>query len=167
MSKNNGNKARQTMEKKMSQIAEINRTAQMEVRKFQIACSHQNEKGKLKIKPISDNNDYQCKYCGTQFNMNKISKADLTSAAKTIHDAIQQVRSFADPDTDEKRITLLGELDYNLQESVELYERTYDAYGNGQGRNKNKGKNKNKNRDDNDLGSYGMALDFMGGGRRR
>jgi hypothetical protein len=57
---------------------------------------------------------------------------------------------------------VLGELDFNLQETAELYDRIVNAYG------KNKKNKKKKYNDRDDFGSYGVgSISFIGGGRGR
>lgn len=147
---------------KMNQIQEMRRQVEQEAKKIKVQCSHQNEKGKLKIFPVSDNDDFECKYCGTRFNMKQLSRAELATATKTVTDALEQIRCYSDVHADAKRITHIGELIYNLQESVEHYDRVVDVYGRGKGKGKKK---KNRDRDDQELGSYGMGLSFMSGRR--
>jgi hypothetical protein len=146
---------------KLERIEEAQREFEKERKKAVIHCAHQNEKGKLKIRPINEKGDYECKYCRVVFNMNTISQADIKDACETLHNAIQQIRAFSDAEDDEKLVRLLGELDFNLQETGELYDRIVNMYG----KNKNKNK-KNKNfRDKDDFGSYGVgAISFIGGG---
>jgi coenzyme F420-reducing hydrogenase beta subunit len=150
---------------KLSKMEQVRRELEKEQKKLVVECSHQNEKGKLKIYQINEQGEYQCKYCKQTFNMDPLSQADIKAATKIMHDAIQQVRCYSDPTEDEKLIRLLGELDFNLSETAELYERVASTYGKGNGK-KNK-KNKNKG-DGNDFGAYGAGqLSFIGGGKRR
>lgn len=150
---------------KMDKIKELEREVKKEKRKAIVECAHQNEKGKLKIHPVNEKGDYKCKFCEEEFNMNAISRAEIEDAVSTIHNAIQQIRCFSDPESDAKLIKLLGELDFNLQETGELYDRIVNALG------KNKGNKKGGKRYDNDkdsFGSYGSgSLSFIGGGKRK
>jgi hypothetical protein len=93
--------------------------------------------------------------------MNKLVDKEIDAAVKTLHDAIQQIRCYSDINQDDKLIRLLGELDFNLQETSELYDRVVNVYGREQGQKKK------KNRED-DFGTYGsQALSFIGGGKSR
>jgi len=144
---------------KLERLEGMERDFHKEKKKIAIHCCHQNEKGKLKIYPYEKGKtgDYQCKYCKTIFNMNHISKEELKDALSTLHNAIQQIRSFADCDKDEKIIMLLGELDFNLHETKELYERYADIYG----------KRNKKKKDRDDIGSYGVgSISFIGGKKK-
>jgi len=111
----------------------------------------------LKIKPIDERGNFKCKDCSTEFNMNPIIREDLKRAIQILHDAIQQIRCFADPDEDGKMIRLLGEADFNNEEIQRLYARTLDAYS------KNRKKDKFGDRDRDNFGSYGTgAISFIG-----
>jgi uncharacterized Zn-finger protein len=148
---------------KLAKIEQVRKEMEKERKKIVVECAHQNEKGKLKIYPVNEKGEYECKYCKARFNMNPITETELETALKTAHDAIQQIRCYSDIDEDDKLIRLLGELDYNLLETEELYKRVANVYGRGNG----KKKNKNKNRND-DFGTYGsQSLSFIGGGGKR
>jgi hypothetical protein len=85
--------------------------------------------------------------------MNLIEKSNLLNAVQVIHNAIQQIRALNEIDEDKKILKYLGEMDFNIQELSELYDRIVAVYG------KNK---KKKRRDDDDIGSYGVgALEFI------
>jgi uncharacterized Zn-finger protein len=163
MSKENNNKKKNLFRDKLNKIEQVRREMEKERKKIVVECAHQNEKGKLKIYPVNEHGEYECKYCKARFNMNPLSQADIKDASKVIHDAIQQVRCYSDPDEDEKLIRLLGELDFNLSETSELYERVVSVYGRGNGKKKD-GKNKNR---ESDFGGYASgSLSFIGGGKR-
>ena len=148
---------------KLNQIEQASREMEKERKKIVVECAHQNEKGKLKIYPIGENGMYQCKYCKAKFNMMPIPTSTLGDALETVHNAIQQIRCLSDVNEDYKMIKLLGSLDFNLQETQELYTRIVSVYGNGHTKNKNK---KNKNREDG-FGGYGSGqLSFIGGNRK-
>lgn len=166
MAKDNKNKAKNLFREKMSKIEKIRKDTEKELKKIVVDCAHQNEKGKLKIHPVGNPADgnYECKYCKTRFNMNPIKDAELDTAIEIVHDAIQQIRCFSDYREDEKLIRLLGELDFNMQETKELYTRAISVYGRGNGKKKDK---KNRN-NDSDFGNYGSGpISFISGGRRR
>lgn len=149
---------------KLDKMEQIRRQIEKESKKIVVECSHQNEKGKLKIHPINDRGDFECKYCKSRFNMNQIHRDTIDEAINVLHNVIQQTRCFSDIEEDDKIIRLLGELDYNLQETGELYERVRAAYGRNGG---NKKKKKKHDSGDN-FGSYaGGNLSFLGGNRRR
>lgn len=152
-------KKKNLLKEKLKKIEKVRREMEKERKKIVVECSHQNEKGKLKIYPVNEHGEYECKYCKTRFNMNPISSADLREAVKTLHDAIQQIRCYSDIDEDENLIIMLGELDYNLQETVELYDRTRALFGRGSG--------KKSRKEDDDFGAYGSgALSFIGGKKK-
>jgi hypothetical protein len=157
-----GEKKKKNFLSKLERINEAQKEFEKERKKVIIHCAHQNDSGKLKIKPINEKGDYECKYCHVEFNMNTIQENDIKDACKTLHNAIQQIRSFSDSEDDAKLITVLGELDFNLQETAELYDRIVNAYG------KNKKNKKKKYNDRDDFGSYGVgSISFIGGGRGR
>lgn len=151
---------------KFSKIKELEKQLKKEKKKTMMECFHQNEKGKLKIVPINDKGDYECKKCSDEFNMNQLKRATLNDAVKILHDAIQQIKCFSDPSEDRKLIAQLGELDYNTGELVELYDRVVIAYGNKNNRNKNDHRQHNKDNNDNSFGSYG-SISFIGGKKKR
>jgi len=155
-------KGKRKFVEKIARIKELQKEAEKERRKAIIECAHQNEKGKLKIHPVNEKGDYECKYCEEQFNMNSISRSNIEDAIETMHNAIQQIRCFSDPEDDAKLVRLLGELDFNMQEVGELYERIVNLYG------KNKKKNRgDKYKDHDSFGSYGASsLSFIGGGKK-
>jgi transcription elongation factor Elf1 len=118
-----------------------------------VRCNHQNANKKLKLIPLNDRGDFKCKICHQTFNMNLIEKSNLLNAVQVIHNAIQQIRALNEIDEDKKILKYLGEMDFNIQELSELYDRIVAVYG------KNK---KKKRRDDDDIGSYGVgALEFI------
>lgn len=149
-----------SFKEKMAKMEQVRRELEKEKKKMAVQCAHQNDKGKLKIYAVNEHGEYECKYCHQRFNMNPISESELRESLKVAHDAIQQIRCYSDIEEDEKLIRLLGELDYNLQETSELYQRVLSMYGRGNGKKK-----KNKNRDD--FGNYSSGqLSFIGGGKR-
>lgn len=162
MAKENKGNKKNLFRDKVNKIEQVRKELEKERKKIVVECAHQNEKGKLKIFPVNEHGEYECKYCKARFNMEPIKEGRLHESIKTVHDAIQQIRCYSDIDRDDKLIRVLGELDYNLQETEELYKRTTDHFGRGNGKNKNK--NKDKNRGD-DFGGYGSGnISFIGGG---
>jgi hypothetical protein len=151
---------------KLDKMDQVRRELEKEHKKLIVECPHQNEKGKLKISQVNEHGEYECKFCKQRFNMDPLTQTDIKAAQKILHDAIQQIRCYSEPESDDKLIRLLGELDYNLSETSELYERVVSVYGRGNGNKKNK--NKNKDRGGNDMGGYGTGqLSFIGGGNKR
>lgn len=149
--------------KKLEGLAEAKKQIKEEQKKLVVECAHQNANGKLKLYPVNDRGDFKCKYCEAVFNMNPKKKEELEKAVNTIHDAIQQIRCFSDVEEDAKTIKVLGEVDFNLSTSIELYERIVNAFSkNG------KKKKKNHNNHNNDsFGSYGSnSLSFIGGKKK-
>jgi len=163
------NKHKSLFREKLNRIQEAQKQMEKETKKVLVECAHQNEKGKLKIYPVNEHGEYECKYCKQRFNMDIIKEHILDGSIKVVHDAIQQIRCHSDAEEDAKLIRLLGELDFNIQETKELYTRVVTVYGKGKG-NKDK-RNKNRNNENNDgYGSYGSGpLSFIssGGGKRR
>lgn len=152
--------AKERFNDEMSKVLELEREIKKKKTEIMIKCSHQKENGKLKIYPLNEKGDYKCKKCGEEFNMNSIARSEIEDAIETIHNAIQQIRSFARPEEDFKLIRDLGALDFNLRETGELYDRVVNLYGKGK-------KNKNKNHDRDDFGLSGHnALNFIGSKRK-
>lgn len=143
---------------KLAKIQQIEREVEKEKKKIVVECSHQNEKGKLKIEPIGDHGEFMCKICKVEFNMEKLPTETIEDASKILHDAIQQIRCYSDADRDSRLIRLLGELDYNLAETAELYQRVVNVYTRDKGK-----KNKNNKRNEG-FGSFGTGggLSFIG-----
>jgi type III secretion system FlhB-like substrate exporter len=162
--KEKDNKQKSMFREKLNKIEQVRKEIEKEKKKIVVECAHQNEKGKLKIHSVNEHGEYECKYCKQRFNMDPIKEVKLTDAIKTVHDAIQQIRCYSNIEEDTKLIRLLGELDFNIQETQELYSRVVNVFGKGNGKKKDKN---NKNRDDN-YGSYGSGpISFIGGGKRR
>lgn len=161
-----GKKSGKLFKEKINRIEQARKAMEKESKRLVVECSHQNENGKLKLYPVSDHGDYECKYCHTRFNMNKINFNDLKSSIEVVHNAIQQIRCYSDSDSekDAQLIRVLGELDFNVHEVAELYDRIVRVYGKGNG------KKKHHNRDSNDgFGGFGSAasISFIGGNKRR
>lgn len=165
--KENNNKQKSLFREKLNKIEQVRKEIEKEKKKIVVECAHQNEKGKLKISAVNEHGEYECKYCKQRFNMDPIKDGQLAGAIKVVHDAIQQIRCYSDIEEDTKLIRLLGELDFNIQETQELYSRVVNVFGKGNGNKKDK--NKNKNRDNNDnFGGYGSGpISFIGGGKKR
>ena len=145
---------------RLNELKEAERKFRRDRKKIAIACPHQKDNGKLKIRYINDRGDCECLICGERFNMVPISENDLKDALSTLHYAIQQIRCLADAGSDRDVIKLLGELDYNTGETLDLYKRFVTMYG------KNKKNNRGKYQDD--VGTYGVdAIGFIGGKRKR
>lgn len=151
---------------KLHKMEQIRKQIEKEQKRMVIECSHTNENGKLKIKPIGSHGDFECKYCKSRFNMNQVHRDTIEDATKVLHDVLQQIRCLSDVEVDYETIRKLGELDYNLQETAELYERVREVYSQQGGKKKKK-----KKHDSGDsFGNYGGSqLSFLGGGggRRR
>jgi hypothetical protein len=167
MSKDNkggNNNYKGNFKNKLAKMQQVRQELEKESKRIVVECSHQNEKGKLKIRAVSNNGDYECKYCGAKFNMNPISRNTLADATETLHNAIQQIRCYSDIHSDAKLIHALGEIDYNIGETGELYDRVTNVYGKGNGNKKKK--NKNRGDGGGQFGSYGSgSLSFINGGK--
>lgn len=137
-------------------LQERKKILEQEEKQIIVRCSHQNKRRKLRIRPVDEKGNFQCKDCNTVFSMNPISKSELTEAVRIIHDALQQIRLIADPERESKTIRFLGELDFNNEEIIKLYARTMESYGKG------KNKDKFRDRDRDSHGSYGTgAISFI------
>lgn len=143
----------------MSDILEEKKKLDKKLAKVAIPCSHTNDKGKLKIEFL-DNGLARCKKCGSVFSFETISHDSLDKAVRTVHNAINQIKALTeDPDREQGVINSLGQLDYNLKETAELYKKTVSNYGKG-------GKKKNKKQYDS-FGSYGAgSIEFIGGKKK-
>lgn len=148
----------------LSRVDDMLAKLHMEKQKIAVECSHQvYKKGKnewrLKLDFLDDRGTAECKICHVKFNIHPISQNEVLDAVETLHNVVQQVRAFSNPDKDAKTIRDLGLLDYNNQRLPEIYRRTLDTYS-----NRKKQKNNNKN-NGGGWGSYGTQnLSFMGGG---
>jgi transposase-like protein len=149
-------------EMELTKIRDRKKEIEREEKKAMVKCPHQSRKGKIKIEPVNDKGDYKCKKCGATFSMNEVSEQEICSAADTLHNAIQQIRCFADIERDHKLIKFLGELDFNLREINTLYTKIVDIFGD------NKRKNKDKYKDKEEFGSYGIGsvTSFIGNRRK-
>jgi hypothetical protein len=77
-----GEKKKKNFLSKLERINEAQKEFEKERKKVIIHCAHQNDSGKLKIKPINEKGDYECKYCHVEFNMNTIQENDIRMPAK-------------------------------------------------------------------------------------
>ena len=138
----------------MNDLFEEKRKLEKKMAKISIPCSHTNSKGKLKV-DIIKGNLVRCKNCGCKFEFDTIDSDELRDAITTIHNVINQTKALTDdPERDKTIIKTLGDIDYNLSQLEELYNRTSNKYS------KSGKKNKNKNNDS--FGRYGVgAIDFI------
>lgn len=148
---------------KIEDLKRIQRDAQRELRRVAAECSHQKDSGKLTLVPLDNKGNYRCKVCEARFSMDVVPTDELETAATIINDAIQQIRCYSDPDTDNIVIKRLGEMAFNLTELSTLYERMVEV--NMRGHNKKK-KNKNKSNND-DWGSWGGSVSFIGQSKKK
>ena len=154
-------KSKKRLLEKLNEIEQLSRDIQKQRKRIVVECPHQNDKGKLKLEAIDDEGTYRCKFCKSTFNMTLIPRDKLNDAVETLHNALQQIRCFSDPRDEHKLIRIMGELDFNLQESAELYERIVNIYGRG-GKKK-----KDRDREDS-FGEYGtQGLSFIGTGKKK
>lgn len=152
-----GEKFKRRFHDKIAALEKADEELRRERKKVIIQCSHQNSKGKLKLFK-RDDGKFECKYCHEAFHMNPVDRRDLKAAIDTLHDAIQQMRSFSDAEKDEKLIIQLGEIDFNLSEIMPAYDRIVNFFG--------KGKNKEKYKEQ-DLGFSGMgSISFLDGKKK-
>ena len=135
----------------MHNIIEEQRKLEKKLKMIPIKCSHTNNKGKL-AGDYNNDNLFQCKKCKTKFSFTTSSLQQLREAYRLFHNAINQVKVFTDtPNEDMATIEKLGQLDYNLEEFLDLYKRVcLDDNG-------KKKKKKNKNHDNNSYGGYGTV----------
>lgn len=147
MGKNSNNKnGFQTM----SDLMEEKKKLEKKLGKVMIPCSHTNSNGKLKVDFLG-RDLCRCKKCGCEFSFEQIDNDELKSAIRTLHNAINQIKAMSDdPEKESSVIEQLGNLDYNLKEMKELYNKTINDNVRG-------GKKKKKNRDNNAFGSYGTS----------
>ena len=148
---------------KIEDLKRIQRDAQRELRMVAAQCSHQKDSGKLTLVPLDNKGNYKCKVCEARFSMNVVSTDELEIAVSLINDAIQQIRCYSDPDTDNIVISRLGEMAFNLTELSTLYERMVEL--NMRGHNKKKKKNKSNNNDE--WGSWGGSVSFIGQSKKK
>lgn len=134
-------------EKKLQQLDDIMKKAKKAQKEAVIECAHQKGNGKIKIKIINSQGDCRCPRCETEYNINPVSKRNAEEAYTVLHNMIQQARSFCDPEKESAKIRLLGEMDYNLSEFLEVYDRMLNAFSK-KGGGKKGGKN-NKHGNDN------------------
>lgn len=144
----------------MSDLMEEKKKIEKKISRAGIPCSHTNDKGKVKVEFLGKGNLVRCKKCGTKFDFTVIQMDDLEAAQRLIHNAINQIKALSDdPEREQSVIRSLGELDYNLKETVDLYRKSVDNFGKGK---------KNKKHHDSDFGSYGMgSINFIGGKKNR
>lgn len=161
MGKDKMKKAQQTYKDGFKDIMATKREMERQIRVMASQCTHRNGKGKLKLEPVGGSK-FRCKICDSTIDLGEISNADLAKAQEILHNALQQIRVFAHPGTDDKMINELGTLDFNIQETEELYRRLKSTFG----RDPYQGKKKNKNNNDS-FGQYGGNISFIGGGRNR
>lgn len=162
-----GKHSKKNLISELHEIEQATKDIQKQRRKIMIKCSHHNHNGKLKIESIDDEGTYRCKICKAVFNMNPIKKEDLEEAVEIVHNALQQIRCHAanSSDAEEKIVKLMGELDFNLQESVEIYDRIVRIYMKGEGKNKDK---KKRYDDDASFGRWGgQPISFLGVGKKK
>lgn len=149
-------KEKKRMLEGLREMQDTERALRRKKKELIINCDHKNDKGKWKLQLDDETGQFRCKYCGVKFFMTTYNNKTVEDAVGVVHDMLQQIRCFANDD-DVKWVRILGELDMNLQDAAELYQRTIDTYV------KKKDKTKKKQRDE--FGSYGTeSLSFMGGG---
>jgi len=145
------NKFKKSFRDKIAAIEKAEAEVKKERKKIVVQCSHQNSKGKMKIYHIGNSN-FKCKYCGEVFSMKPVSMGELKSAVETLHNVIQQMRAFSDPESDMRFIEHLGEMDFNIEELPAVYDRINSLMSK---------KKKNKNNND-EIGFSGMrGISFL------
>lgn len=150
------NKFKKELKEQIEAINEELKKAERAKKKIVIKCPHQNSNGKLKVYSVGGDK-FRCKYCGEVFSMKKISMGDLKESVEILHNVIQQMRAFSDPDTDMKFIEHLGEMDFNIAEIPEVYERISSLL---------QKKKKDKTNDEDEFGFRGMrGISFIDGKR--
>lgn len=132
--------------------------------KMRVLCSHCYKNGKLAVSAVArERGLYQCEKCGEVFHLELIKVDELQAAYAIFHDALNQIKCLADTDEtntiDRAIIQTVGELQYNLKESIELYDRLVLTTG-------SKKKKKKRNREEEPSGSYGFSSISSFGNRR-
>ena len=145
MGKNNGN-----YKDRMNEILESQRALDKQVRKMKVQCAHVNKNGKLKLTEVG-NGYFECDICGERFSLAPIDRHTLDAAVEVIHNAAQTIRCYSDAEQDRNLIVAIGELDYNVRELPDIYEKVSSAYTRNQG-----GKKRNKNKNRNQGGGFGQ-----------
>lgn len=132
--------------------------------KMRVLCSHCHKNGKLALEPVSkEKGMYECVKCGEVFHLDLLSIEELNSAFAIFHDSLNQIKCLADTDDtdtiDKAIIQTIGELHYNLKESIDIYQRLVLTSG-------SKKKKKKRQRDEEPSGSYGYGSLSSFGNRR-
>lgn len=137
-------------------IADLRKQTEKLERMMRASCSHHNKKG-LYLDPTGEaEGEYMCRECGEKFSIAPITAANLGVALETVHNAVQQIRAYADNTNDAEVIKLLGELDYSMTNLVgPMYKQVILNFKGG----KKKKKNKNKRKSDS-FGGYGSYQSF-------
>lgn len=141
---------------KLESLLEAKKNIEKQVKKVAIECPH-TKNGHLKVEFLAQNSyDCRCKKCGLEFNMQKISAKELKHSIKILHDAINQIKaSSGNPDQERRIIKTIGEIDYNLDEILKIYDSVTKP-------SKNKNKNKNKKKGGGGNGGYGIDAILTG-----
>ena len=152
-------KFKEKFKEKLDALAKADEELRRERKKIIIQCSHHNSKGKLKLEQL-ENGKWQCKYCHETFHMAPINQQELREAYQVLHDAIQQMRAFSDPEKDERLIVHLGEIDFNLGEILPTYDKIINFYSAKKGK-------KDKYKEE-EIGFSGMgSLSFLDGKKKK
>lgn len=138
-------KQQNRLEEQTRSTQELRRELENKEREIAMSCSHSkpNRKGELRFTlQALHNGQYRCDQCGTKFSLSPVNHKELIAAVDTVHNALQQVRSFSDPYNDEAFIRELGRTDYNIQNLDTYYGRALQSYSGNNGRG---GKPKSQN----------------------
>lgn len=139
MSNQNNRTQEQRMNERSNNTHELRRQLEKIERETAMVCSHSraNKKGEMRftLQPLH-NGLHRCEQCDTTFSLNPVDHKELMNATDVVHNAIQQVRAFADPFSDETFIRELGRADYNVQNLNKYYTRALQSFSNKQGKGK-------------------------------
>jgi transcription elongation factor Elf1 len=160
MSKNDYKRTRWTT------IQEEERKLKQRRRQLMAECDHRDpETGKLAIKAIDDRGNVRCKICGMEFNSVMVNESELNEAIDTLHNSIQQIRSYSGSKEDRDLIIAYGKLDADIETIAEQYGR---VIRDPESRFNKKKKKKHKHNDYESFGFYGAdSVSYGGGGRSK
>lgn len=152
-------------ELEVTKVDKIIEEAKKKKAKLRVICDHCKKNGKLNLDPVAKERGlFICNKCGEPMHLDKLSQQEIQTAIGVASDMINQIKCFADAETDAKIIASVGEVLYNLKQTVELYDKIVIQAGNNN--KKKKKKNKHKNDSDN-YGSYGTSgLNSFSAGRK-
>lgn len=135
---------RQKFEEQKRIVQENASMAEKAQREIAMMCSHSEptKKGEMRYTLYAKGDKVKCEQCGEEFSLQAIPLEEVRKAITVLNNAIQQVRAFSDPFSDEKIISELGRTAHNIKNMEKYYARAITVYGKNRG---NKGKKKQRN----------------------